>query len=134
MNELQTIIEQAWDKRAELNPGTAPAKIGAAVDEVVTALDAGKLRVAEKINGAWVVHQWLKKAVLLSFRLEDNVAMAGAAAVLRQGPQQIRALHARRFRARRLSRGSAGDGAARRVHRQKCRVDALFRQHRRVCR
>ena len=79
MNELQTIIEQAWDQRAELSPGSAPAKIGAAVSEAIAALDAGKLRVAEKINGAWVVHQWLKKAVLLSFRLEDNAPMAGAA-------------------------------------------------------
>jgi 2,3,4,5-tetrahydropyridine-2-carboxylate N-succinyltransferase len=79
MNELQTIIEQAWEKRAELSPGSAPARIGAAVGEVLAALDAGKLRVAEKIDGAWVVHQWLKKAVLLSFRLEDNVPIAGAA-------------------------------------------------------
>lgn len=79
MNELQTIIEQAWEKRAELSPGKAPAKIGAAVNEVLAALDAGTLRVAEKIDGAWVVHQWLKKAVLLSFRIEDNTAMAGAA-------------------------------------------------------
>jgi 2,3,4,5-tetrahydropyridine-2-carboxylate N-succinyltransferase len=79
MNELQTIIEQAWEQRADLNPGTAPATIGEAVNEAVSALDAGKLRVAEKINGEWVVHQWLKKAVLLSFRLEDNVAINGAA-------------------------------------------------------
>src|SRR6185295_8496393 len=79
MNELQTIIDQAWDKRAELNPGSAPAKVGAAVSEAVAALDEGKLRVAEKIDGAWVVHQWLKKAVLLSFRLEDNAALPGAA-------------------------------------------------------
>jgi len=78
MNELQTTIEEAWEKRAELNPGSAPAKVGAAVDEVLAALDAGKLRVAEKIDGAWIVHQWLKKAVLLSFRLADNVAMTGA--------------------------------------------------------
>ena len=73
MNELQAIIEQAWDKRAELSPGTAPAKIGGAVAEVVSALDSGKLRVAEKINNEWVVHQWLKKAVLLSFRLSHTV-------------------------------------------------------------
>src|SRR5512140_3812207 len=79
MRERQTIIEQAWEKRAELGPGHAPAEVGAAVDEVLAALDAGRLRVAEKVNGAWVVHQWLKKAVLLSFRLEDNVALAGAA-------------------------------------------------------
>ncbi len=79
MDELKTIIEQAWEQRADLNPGTAPANIGAAVGKVVAGLDAGTLRVAEKIDGAWVVHQWLKKAVLLSFRLEDNVAMAGGA-------------------------------------------------------
>jgi 2,3,4,5-tetrahydropyridine-2-carboxylate N-succinyltransferase len=77
--ELETIIEQAWDKRAELAPGTAPAKVGAAIKEVIAGLDAGTLRVAEKLNGAWVVHQWVKKAVLLSFRVEDNQPLAGAA-------------------------------------------------------
>ena len=46
---------------------------------MLAALDAGRLRVAEKVNGAWIVHQWLKKAVLLSFRLEDNAQLAGAA-------------------------------------------------------
>ncbi|HZY42686.1 MAG TPA: 2,3,4,5-tetrahydropyridine-2,6-dicarboxylate N-succinyltransferase [Anaerolineae bacterium] len=79
MSELQTIIELAWEKRAELSPGRAASKVGAAVNEVLVALDAGRLRVAEKVNGAWVVHQWLKKAVLLSFRLEDNAPLAGAA-------------------------------------------------------
>ena len=79
MNELQTIIEQAWEQRADLTPGSAPAKIGAAVSEVIAGLDSGKIRVAEKIGGVWTVHQWIKKAVLLSFRLEDNVAIPGAA-------------------------------------------------------
>ena len=79
MNELQTVIEQAWEKRTELAPGSTPPKIGAAVNEVLGALDIGTLRVAEKINGTWVVHQWLKMAVLLSFRIEDNVPLAGAA-------------------------------------------------------
>jgi 2,3,4,5-tetrahydropyridine-2-carboxylate N-succinyltransferase len=79
MNELQATIEQAWEKRDELSPGSAPARFGAAVSQVVAGLDAGTLRVAEKIDGAWVVHQWLKKAVLLSFRLEDNTPMAGGA-------------------------------------------------------
>jgi 2,3,4,5-tetrahydropyridine-2,6-dicarboxylate N-succinyltransferase len=78
MNELQEIIEQAWEKRAELSPGSSPARIGASVSQVIAGLDAGTLRVAEKIDGAWVVHQWIKKAVLLSFRLEDNVPLAGA--------------------------------------------------------
>jgi 2,3,4,5-tetrahydropyridine-2-carboxylate N-succinyltransferase len=79
MNELQTTIEQAWERRSELSPGTAPARIGEAVSQVLAALDSGALRVAEKTGGAWTVHQWLKKAVLLSFRLEDNVPIAGAA-------------------------------------------------------
>jgi len=79
MSELQTVIEQAWDKRSELSPGSAPARIGAAVNEVLAGLDAGKLRVAEKVGGSWTVHQWIKKAVLLSFRLEDNAPLAGGA-------------------------------------------------------
>ena len=70
--ERRNIIEQAWEDRANIVPLTAPAKVGEAVAQVITALDRGKLRVAEKIGGEWVVHQWLKKAVLLSFRLEDN--------------------------------------------------------------
>jgi len=73
MQELQQIIEDAWENRASLQPGTAPAKIGEAVDHVLEQLDKGALRVAEKINGDWVTHQWIKKAVLLSFRLQDNV-------------------------------------------------------------
>src|SRR5512141_175504 len=79
MDEKQTIIDLAWEKRAELSPGHAPSEVGAAVHDVLAALDAGTLRVAEKVNGAWIVHQWIKKAVLLSFRLEDNEQLAGAA-------------------------------------------------------
>ena len=77
MQEFQQIIEAAWEDRASLQPGTAPAKIGAAVSAVLAELDEGRLRVAEKIDGEWVTHQWLKKAVLLSFRLEDNVLLDG---------------------------------------------------------
>src|SRR5688572_2134011 len=79
MSELQSIIERAWEDRADLKPGSAPAKVGEAVNQVVADLDSGRLRVAEKSGDAWTVHQWVKKAVLLSFRLEDNVPMAGAA-------------------------------------------------------
>jgi 2,3,4,5-tetrahydropyridine-2-carboxylate N-succinyltransferase len=78
MTELKAIIEQAWEQRAQIVPGAAPAKVGAAVKEVIADLDRGKLRVAEKVDGVWVTHEWLKKAVLLSFRLEDNVPIAGA--------------------------------------------------------
>jgi len=71
----QQIIEGAWERRSELNPATAPADVRRAVDETLARLDAGELRVAEKRAGQWVVQQWVKKAVLLSFRLQDNQVM-----------------------------------------------------------
>ncbi|HET9578213.1 MAG TPA: 2,3,4,5-tetrahydropyridine-2,6-dicarboxylate N-succinyltransferase [Usitatibacter sp.] len=74
---LQSLIEDAWEKRAELSPSTAPAGIKDAVAKVLAELDAGRLRVAEKKAADWVVHQWVKKAVLLSFRLRDNEIMQG---------------------------------------------------------
>jgi 2,3,4,5-tetrahydropyridine-2-carboxylate N-succinyltransferase len=74
--ELQQLIDQAWENRAELSPKVAPAKIGEAVDHVLAELDAGRLRVAEKTAAGWQVHQWVKKAVLLSFRLSDNQPMS----------------------------------------------------------
>jgi 2,3,4,5-tetrahydropyridine-2-carboxylate N-succinyltransferase len=74
--ELQSLIDQAWEDRANLSPKSAPANIREAVNGVLAQLDAGTLRVAEKRDGDWVVNQWLKKAVLLSFRLEDNAPMA----------------------------------------------------------
>ncbi|MDR2450458.1 MAG: 2,3,4,5-tetrahydropyridine-2,6-dicarboxylate N-succinyltransferase [Candidatus Accumulibacter sp.] len=77
MQEYQRIIEDAWENRASLAPGTAPARLGEAVDRVLAGLDAGTLRVAEKIDGEWITHQWIKKAVLLSFRIEDNVMVEG---------------------------------------------------------
>ena len=74
MSDLQKSIETAWDERATLSPGSAPAAVREAVAHALAELDAGRLRVAEKIDGAWTTHQWLKKAVLLSFRLADNTA------------------------------------------------------------
>ncbi|RLJ64692.1 2,3,4,5-tetrahydropyridine-2,6-dicarboxylate N-succinyltransferase [Sulfurisoma sediminicola] len=75
MQQLQAIIDEAWEDRANLKPGSAPARVGEAVDHIINDLDQGRLRVAEKINGEWVTHQWIKKAVLISFRLEDNRLM-----------------------------------------------------------
>lgn len=73
--DLQSIIDLAWEGRANLNPANSP-DVRKAVDEVLAALDAGQLRVAErKAVGDWTVHQWVKKAVLLSFRLNDNRQM-----------------------------------------------------------
>ncbi len=72
---LQSTIELAWDNRANLNPANAP-EVREAVEHVLADLDAGRLRVAERqAMGQWTVHQWVKKAVLLSFRLNDNRLM-----------------------------------------------------------
>jgi len=73
--QLQNIIDQAWENRAEINPGNGSAELRDAVSHVINGLDNGSIRVAEKTTGDWVVNQWVKKAVLLSFRLENNVAM-----------------------------------------------------------
>ena len=73
--QLQATIELAWDNRAELTAINAP-EVRAAVDHVIAELDAGRLRVAERQGvGRWSVNQWVKKAVLLSFRLSDNHPM-----------------------------------------------------------
>ncbi|BCW90999.1 2,3,4,5-tetrahydropyridine-2,6-dicarboxylate N-succinyltransferase [Alphaproteobacteria bacterium SO-S41] len=74
---LRTAIEAAWEERDTLTPATKGAT-REAVDAALAGLDAGTLRVAEKLEGEWHVHQWLKKAVLLSFRLNDMGLIAGA--------------------------------------------------------
>ncbi|HJU71561.1 MAG TPA: 2,3,4,5-tetrahydropyridine-2,6-dicarboxylate N-succinyltransferase [Paucimonas sp.] len=73
--QLQQIIDQAWEDRANFSPKSAPADVRDAVAQVLAQLDQGALRVAQKADGAWTVNQWIKKAVLLSFRLEDNMPM-----------------------------------------------------------
>ncbi|CAM3722867.1 2,3,4,5-tetrahydropyridine-2,6-dicarboxylate N-succinyltransferase [Rheinheimera salexigens] len=78
MLELKKLIEQAFEQRADITPHTVTAEVKQAVTNVIKLLDNGSLRVAEKITGEWVVHQWLKKAVLLSFRINDNTVMDGA--------------------------------------------------------
>ena len=79
MSQLQTIIEDAFERRADINPSNASAELKDAVASVLADLDAGKLRVASRKGDSqeWETHQWLKKAVLLSFRLQDNVLMDG---------------------------------------------------------
>jgi len=71
--QLQQIIEAAWDDRANISVASAPAEVRDAVEHVLNELDAGRLRVATReAVGQWTTHQWIKKAVLLSFRLKDN--------------------------------------------------------------
>jgi 2,3,4,5-tetrahydropyridine-2-carboxylate N-succinyltransferase len=75
--ELQATIDLAWDNRAKLDPTNAP-DVRAAVEEVIRELNGGRLRVAERQGvGQWTVNQWVKKAVLLSFRLTENKIMRG---------------------------------------------------------
>jgi 2,3,4,5-tetrahydropyridine-2-carboxylate N-succinyltransferase len=75
-NDLEATIEAAWDNRDSLNPNTQGDE-REAVEAALTLLDSGKARVAEKIEGSWVVHQWLKKAVLLGFRLNPMERISG---------------------------------------------------------
>lgn len=77
MSELQNIIEAAFEQRETITPTTVTAEVKSAVEQAIELLDKGQARVAEKIANEWVVHQWLKKAVLLSFRIRDNEVMDG---------------------------------------------------------
>ncbi len=77
MSDLQAIIENAFERRADITPQNVDAKTKHAVLEAIDLLDRGQARVAEKKDGDWVVNEWLKKAVLLSFRIEDNRSIEG---------------------------------------------------------
>jgi 2,3,4,5-tetrahydropyridine-2-carboxylate N-succinyltransferase len=72
MSSLQETIERAFDNRSDISPSSVDAEVKNAVLEAIDQLDRGVVRVAEKIDGEWVVNQWLKKAVLLSFAIRDN--------------------------------------------------------------
>lgn len=78
-SDLSEVIEQAWEKRGELSPANCPSHYKDAIESVIVKLDDGSLRVAEKRVAEWITHQWIKKAVLLSFRVHDNVVMDGRA-------------------------------------------------------
>ncbi|MGL6072397.1 2,3,4,5-tetrahydropyridine-2,6-dicarboxylate N-succinyltransferase [Craterilacuibacter sp.] len=75
MHPLQPLIETAFEDRAAITPATVSAELKSAIEQVIHELDNGQLRVAQKLDGEWVTHQWLKKAVLLSFRIRDNEVM-----------------------------------------------------------
>ena len=73
--QLQNNNDTAWEQRAEINPSNGTAELRDAVSHVIAGLDDGSMRVAQKTGADWVVNQWIKKAVLLSFRLENNSVM-----------------------------------------------------------
>lgn len=78
MSDLKNLIESAFENRASITASTVDAETKAAVESAIAQLNSGEARVAEKIAGEWVVHQWLKKAVLLYFRINDNAVIEGA--------------------------------------------------------
>jgi len=97
---LATQINAAFDERASLTPANAPADIVEAVTQAITLLDTGAARVAEKVDGCWQVNEWLKKAVLLSFRLFDNqVVEAGYTRFYDKVPLKYAGHDADRFKA-----------------------------------
>ena len=79
MTQLENIINVAFENRTEITPTNVSNEIRDAVEESINMLDSGQARVAEKTNGEWIVNQWLKKAVLLSFRINENRVMDGGA-------------------------------------------------------
>ena len=86
MSELKKIIEQAFEQRDEISFNTK-GEIRDSVEETLNQLDVGKIRVCEKISDEWIVNQWIKKAILLSFRLNDNEIVKASHAT---PPQQSR--------------------------------------------
>ena len=77
MSDLKNTIEEAFERRADITPRNVETHVADAVTEAVNLLDSGEARVAEKVDGDWVVNEWLKKAVLLSFRINDNEFIKG---------------------------------------------------------
>jgi len=77
MSDLQNTIEEAFERRADITPRNVETHVREAVEECIAMLDSGTARVADKASGDWVVNEWLKKAVLLSFRINDNEFIKG---------------------------------------------------------
>ena len=77
MSDLQQIIDEAFERRADITPRNVEPLVKEAVQSAIKMLDCGEARVAEKKDGNWMVNDWLKKAVLLSFRIEDNEFLKG---------------------------------------------------------
>jgi 2,3,4,5-tetrahydropyridine-2-carboxylate N-succinyltransferase len=99
VSTLQTVIEAAWERRTELGPSRADAELRNAVEECLAGLDAGQFRVAEQRDGRWVVNQWLKQAVLLSFRINDNTVVdAGHTRFFDKVPQKFAQYDAEQFK------------------------------------
>ena len=116
MSSYQTMIDEAFERRSEIAPATVDSGLPRALDEILLELNAGRLRVAEKIDGTWITHQWVKKAVLLYQDARQRDARRRALLV-RQGAAALRRLYRGAVSARWIPRRSTGDGSRRRLHR-----------------
>jgi 2,3,4,5-tetrahydropyridine-2-carboxylate N-succinyltransferase len=134
--QLQQIIDTAWDNRANFSAASAPQEVRDAVEHVIAELNVGKLRVATRQGvGQWTVNQWIKKggpAVLPPERQRDHEGRRPG--LLRQGPHQVLAPVARGNGGHRRAGGAAGGRAPRQLHRQGRDPHAQLREHRRLCR
>jgi 2,3,4,5-tetrahydropyridine-2,6-dicarboxylate N-succinyltransferase len=100
MTQIQSIIEDAFERRAEITPRNVETVVRDAVMSAIEQLDRGEIRVAEKHNGSWVVNDWVKKAVLLAFRIEDNTFIKGGFTnYYDKIPSKFAEYNAREFRA-----------------------------------
>ncbi len=100
MNDIKTVIEQAFERRADITPRSVETHVKDAVLAAIAQIDSGELRVAEKIDGRWVVNEWLKKAVLLAFRIWDNEFIKGGFTnYFDKVPSKYADYNAREFRA-----------------------------------
>jgi len=82
MSDIEKIINSAWENKDQINPNS-DKKIKDSINQIIADLDSGKIRVAEKINGEWITHQHIKKAIMLSFRVYENDILSGPYSVWR---------------------------------------------------
>ncbi len=135
-HSLQTIIDQAWDNRAELSPKAAPRDVREAVGHALAELDKGHAARGPE-EGRRLGRQPMGPRRPCCCRSGSRTMPRCPPAAIRSsttGTEQVRVVHRGRFRGRRLSRRAARDRAPRFVHRPQCRADALVRQYRGVCR
>ena len=135
-DDLRATIDAAWEERHRIAPETR-GQVRDAVEAALDLLDAGEARVAEPSDGGWQVQQWLKKAVLLSFRLNDAAPIAGGpggAAWFDKVPPKFLGWDEQRFRTARVPRRAGLRRAPLGLRRARRGADAVLRQRRRLCR
>ncbi len=129
----KNIIEKAFEDRANLTPLTASPELKKAINEAIALLNTGKARVAEKIDGTWQTHQWLKKAVLLYFRLYDNhVIDSGFIRYFDKVPLKFNSFSEDEFKNKRRSRCATRNRSDRLLYRTEYCSHALLREYGRL--